>query len=233
MRTAAIQEVRLPEVLEGRAAVSAHGGQTVLLVDPYPLLHDALGARLATAGIEVVGTANTTAEALTLAERNPPDAILLDIELPGDTEGRIGCIRKLAQRTRAKIIVLTGEPAQVDEAFEAGASAYLLKTRTTQEIVDLVVAVINGSQLDRVQPEPRLHVEPAPLRPLLTRRETEILRLVSEGHTNEQMAAQLWVTQQTVKFHLSNIYRKLGVTNRTQASRWAQVHRITSSSSAG
>jgi DNA-binding CsgD family transcriptional regulator len=58
----------------------------------------------------------------------------------------------------------------------------------------------------------------------LTRRELEILRLVAEGHSNSQMARMLWVTEQTVKFHLSNIYRKLEVANRTEASRWAQVH---------
>ena len=61
---------------------------------------------------------------------------------------------------------------------------------------------------------------------ILTRRELEILRLVAEGHTNAQMAQMLWVTEQTVKFHLSNIYRKLDVANRTEASRWAQRHGV-------
>ena len=58
----------------------------------------------------------------------------------------------------------------------------------------------------------------------LTRREHEILKLVAEGYSNSQLAKMLWVTEQTVKFHLSNIYRKLDVANRTEASRWAQVH---------
>ena len=58
----------------------------------------------------------------------------------------------------------------------------------------------------------------------LTRRELEILKLVAEGHSNANLARMLWVTEQTVKFHLSNVYRKLEVTNRTEASRWAQVH---------
>jgi DNA-binding CsgD family transcriptional regulator len=60
--------------------------------------------------------------------------------------------------------------------------------------------------------------------PGLPRRELEILRLVAEGHSNAQLARMLWVTEQTIKFHLSNIYRKLDVANRTEASRWAQVH---------
>ena len=60
----------------------------------------------------------------------------------------------------------------------------------------------------------------------LTRRELEILQLVAEGHSNSQLAKMLWVTEQTIKFHLSNIYRKLDVSNRTEASRWAQLHGI-------
>ena len=60
--------------------------------------------------------------------------------------------------------------------------------------------------------------------PELTRRELEILQLVAEGHSNARLAKMLWVTEQTVKFHLSNIYRKLDVANRTEASRWAQLH---------
>src|SRR5207237_3705041 len=71
-----------------------------------------------------------------------------------------------------------------------------------------------------------LGAEPSdePAMPELTRRELEILRLVAEGHSNGELAKMLWVTEQTVKFHLSNIYRKLGVANRTEASRWAHLH---------
>jgi DNA-binding CsgD family transcriptional regulator len=68
------------------------------------------------------------------------------------------------------------------------------------------------------QPDPKLNE--------LTRRELEILRLVAEGLTNAQLARMLWLSEQTVKFHLSNVYRKLGVANRTEASRWAQVHGV-------
>jgi DNA-binding CsgD family transcriptional regulator len=68
--------------------------------------------------------------------------------------------------------------------------------------------------------------------PELTRRELEILQLVAEGHSNSQLAKMLWVTEQTVKFHLSNIYRKLDVANRTEASRWAQLHGLLPAASA-
>ena len=70
-------------------------------------------------------------------------------------------------------------------------------------------------------PEP---AEKGPVDAGLTRREVEILQLVAEGYSNAQLAKMLWVTEQTVKFHLSNIYRKLGVANRTEASRWAQLN---------
>jgi DNA-binding CsgD family transcriptional regulator len=66
--------------------------------------------------------------------------------------------------------------------------------------------------------------------PDLTRRELEILQLVAEGHSNTQLAKMLWVTEQTVKFHLSNVYRKLDVANRTEASRWAQLHGLLTAS---
>jgi DNA-binding CsgD family transcriptional regulator len=68
--------------------------------------------------------------------------------------------------------------------------------------------------------------------PWLTKREREILALVAEGHSNAQLAKMLWVTEQTVKFHLSNIYRKLDVSNRTEASRWAQLHGLLSHTTA-
>ena len=87
------------------------------------------------------------------------------------------------------------------------------------------------------RPAPVAPAEPAeralpPDAPRLTRRELEILRLAADGHSNAQLARMLWVTEQTVKFHLSNIYRKLDVSNRTEASRWAQRHGLLESSPA-
>jgi DNA-binding NarL/FixJ family response regulator len=118
------------------------------------------------------------------------------------------------------------EDAQrIDAAFTAGASVYCGKRAAPDDLASAIrqafeqsiyyawtgtgPAAATGDQQDLVG---------------LTRREREILTLVAEGHSNAQLAKMLWVTEQTVKFHLSNIYRKLDVSNRTEASRWAQLH---------
>ena len=126
-----------------------------------------------------------------------------------------------------KIIVLStsSDPVGIQAAFSAGAVAFVVKKAHPD---DLAVAVrqayehsiylpgfVAGNGHDPTEAHRRRG---------LTRRELEILRLVAEGHSNAELARMLWVTEQTVKFHLSNIYRKLNVSNRTEASRWAQVH---------
>jgi DNA-binding CsgD family transcriptional regulator len=93
--------------------------------------------------------------------------------------------------------------------------AYSSPARVNGNVAEIGVVSVNGDA-----PHPTAPGE----RHGLTRRELEILRLVSEGHSNAELARQLWVTEQTIKFHLSNIYRKLDVANRTEASRWAQLN---------
>jgi DNA-binding NarL/FixJ family response regulator len=138
----------------------------------------------------------------------------------------------LIERARAavpelRLIVLSmhGEPETIDAAFASGATAYVVKTASPDDLASAVRQTFSHSVYLPGRPQA---AAPPPkavdAEPELTRRELEILRLVAEGHSNAQLAKMLWVTEQTVKFHLSNIYRKLGVANRTEASRWAQVH---------
>ena len=123
------------------------------------------------------------------------------------------------------------DPAHIDAALAAGAAAYIVKTAHPDDVASAVRQAFDHSVYLPGGPlavgEP-LAPEAQPARAArpggLTRRELEILRLVAEGHSNSQLARMLWVTEQTVKFHLSNVYRKLGVANRTEASRWAQVN---------
>jgi DNA-binding NarL/FixJ family response regulator len=116
----------------------------------------------------------------------------------------------------------------IDSALAAGAAAYVVKTAHPEDLASAIRQAFSHSVYLAGRPAvaPIPVPEPAPVddSPGLTRRELEILRLVAEGHSNAQLARMLWVTEQTVKFHLSNIYRKLDVANRTEASRWAQVH---------
>lgn len=129
---------------------------------------------------------------------------------------------------RLKIIVLSGleDPRRVDAAFAAGANSYVLKTARSEDLGIAVRQLFSHSVYFATDRSEMAHVPVNPPHDAanLTRRGLEILRLVAEGHTNAQLAKMLWVTEQTVKFHLSNIYRKLGVGNRTEASRWAQLH---------
>jgi DNA-binding NarL/FixJ family response regulator len=132
-----------------------------------------------------------------------------------------------------KVIVLSmyEDRALVEAAFAAGAFAYVLKSADPDDLRAAIrqafePSVFFAPELADNEAEP---AESPPVDPGLTRREIEILRLVAEGYSNAQLAKMLWVTEQTVKFHLSNIYRKLDVANRTEASRWAQVHGLLAS----
>ena len=115
----------------------------------------------------------------------------------------------------------------IDAAFEAGASAYILKT-TDPDCVTTAIQQAFEPSIYLARPRETRSATATATRvvPQLTRRELEILRLVSEGRSNRQVGQVLWVTDQTVKFHLANIYRKLGVGSRYDAARWAQEHGV-------
>ena len=199
----------------------------VVLLDPYRLLLDALDERLGSAGIRVVGKATTAEDALVLVEQRRPRAVVMELDLPPrGVEDGIECLRQLGQRLPGvKPIVFSGldDPQYLDAALDAGAAAYVLKTAPSDDVAMTVREVLeNPFHLVRG------HIGSARSKPenRLTPRELEILRLLAQGNTNEALAKRLWLSAQTVKFHLTNIYRKLGVTSRTQASRWAQLHEV-------
>jgi DNA-binding NarL/FixJ family response regulator len=140
----------------------------------------------------------------------------------------IGRARALAPGLKVVVFTADGDPDRVEASLRAGADAYVLETADAQDLLCALRQVFSQSiflpaagSVARLAPVVR--VVPAHG---LTRRELEILRLVAEGHSNAQLARMLWVTEQTVKFHLSNIYRKLAVGNRTEAARWAQVNGV-------
>jgi len=132
---------------------------------------------------------------------------------------------------KAIVLSMYEERALVEAAFAAGAFAYVLKSADPDDLRAAIRQAFEPSVYfapelvsNGAEPDERPSVDAG-----LTRREIEILQLVAEGYSNAQLARMLWVTEQTVKFHLSNIYRKLGVANRTEASRWAQVHGLLAS----
>jgi NarL family two-component system response regulator LiaR len=192
---------------------------------------DAVEQVLRKISIDVVGKTISTADALTLVEEHHPDLLVTEL---GDSNGDLSGLA-LIERARAAVpslrpVVLSmHQDAQlIDAALTAGASAYVVKTAHSEDLASAVRQTFSHSvYLAEQRAETSAFVGVAatlPEEPGLTRRELEILRLVAEGHSNAQLARMLWVTEQTVKFHLSNIYRKLDVANRTEASRWAQRH---------
>jgi DNA-binding NarL/FixJ family response regulator len=214
---------------------------TAVLLDPHPLWLEAVQSVLASLDIAVAGKATTAEEALEMIERHEPDIFLVETGLTGSVSGS-SVVRAARQRVSSlRVIALAGsaDPADIDAAFDAGALAYVVKTARPEDVAATIRQAFDHSIfLARVKavgvsptPEPERAVEDDE-GAALTRREREILALVAEGHSNRELARMLWVTEQTVKFHLSNIYRKLDVSNRTEASRWAHKHRLLSTAEA-
>jgi len=202
--------------------------RTAVLLDPYPLWLDAVEHVLSRNGVVVVGRTTDPTRALALVEELAPDVLVAE---PGP-DG-LGAVREACDRAPAlKAIVLSAsnDPEQIQAAFRAGAVAYVMKTAQPD---DVGIAVRQAFEHSVFVPTPGAvsvasnGISSSAAKDAvaaLTKRELEILQLVAEGHSNSQLARILWVTEQTVKFHLSNIYRKLDVANRTEASRWAQLH---------
>jgi DNA-binding NarL/FixJ family response regulator len=196
-------------------------------LDPHPLCHSAIAGLLGRFDIEVVGTTTSPTAAVALLQEHKPDLLVAELDLPeGRDEGLSVLSLGRASDPRLTVIVLssTDEPALIDAAFAKGASAYVLKTSDPDVIA---TAVRQAFEPSLYFARPKQPVEAAVVEvaaPKLTRRELEILTLVSEGRSNRQVAELLWVTDQTVKFHLANVYRKLGVRSRFDAARWAFEH---------
>ena len=187
----------------------------------------ALSTLLGRIDIDLVGAATSASTAKTLLQEHRPSLLVLDVDLP---EGRDEALRLIAagriERSDLTVIVLSGTDDRgiIEAAIDRGAAAYVLKSTDTDAIATAIRQVFEPS-VYLARPKERAHAAttetPEVLRKL-TRRELEILQLVSGGRSNRQVAQILWVADQTVKFHLANVYRKLGVRNRFEAARWAR-----------
>ena len=209
------------------------GAQRAVLLDQFPLWLDAVESAVTKLGIEVVGKTTSPDEALDLVEQHEAQVLVAEITTGGGPLQGLACVGRARSRLPdLKVVVLSrlDDPRYMRAAFAVGADAYVLKTASPEDVALAVrqafTRAIFFPQRDLAEAQPAAPPQPRPVReiaPTLTRREVEILRLVAEGHSNGELGRMLWVTEQTVKFHLSNIYRKLGVANRTEASRWAHL----------
>ena len=193
----------------------------VLVADDHRLMLEGIrGALESVEDIEVVGEAHTGSQVLPLVGRTNPDIVLLDIRMP-DMNG-LACLDAIRQKyPKVKVVMLSafGDPDHINSAFKRGATAYIVKTVNP---VDLPSALRQAFEATVFQ---GVHVfsggEDTGDKIGLTERELAMLKALARGLSNGAISREFWVTEQTVKFHLSNIYRKLGVANRTEAARFA------------
>jgi DNA-binding NarL/FixJ family response regulator len=196
----------------------------VLIADDHPLMLQAIRRVLeASEDIAVVGEARSGEEVLALVERRKPDLVLLDLRMPGlDGLECVAEIRRNWPDIKTVVISASHDRASIDSALLAGASAYILKSVSPIDIPSVLRQASAGAVYHVPSvPGPRHGEQATAAGPDLTPRETTILMAVASGSTTKAIGQDLWLSEHTVKFHLTNIYRKLGVSNRSAAVRYA------------
>jgi DNA-binding NarL/FixJ family response regulator len=221
----------LPEA--GTAADLISGAGTaperirVLIADDHPLMIAGIRRTIVHFDdIEIVGEARSGPELLQLVERRRPSVVLMDLRMPG-VDG-VECIEQIRQAyPDVKVVVLSAcdDRPTIDGALRAGADAYVVKSAETVDIAAVLRQTSSGTIFHAAScpagtPEERQRSE----LPALTERERTVLAAVASGRTTAAISRELWVSEHTVKFHLTNIYRKLGVSNRASAVRYAIEH---------
>jgi DNA-binding NarL/FixJ family response regulator len=194
----------------------------VVIADDHGLMVEGTKQALEKAGgFEVVGVASNGAQVLPLVRRLVPDLVLLDLRMPKmDGLTCLGKIRKDFPDMKVAILSMSQEPDSIQTALRRGANAYIVKTINPDDLAAALRQAVEGTVFTAVgvSEDP---AQQAAREKGLTERELVIVRAVARGLSNEAIAKELWVAEQTVKFHLTNIYRKLNVSNRTEAARYA------------
>jgi DNA-binding NarL/FixJ family response regulator len=204
----------------------------VLIADDHPLLLQAIRRTLENSeGIEVVGEARSGEELLAMVGRRKPHLVLLDLRMPGlDGLECIAEIKRSWPEIKTVAISACEDRTSIDAALLAGASAYVVKTVSPMDIPSVLRQAAAGAVYHTPSAVPaRGAVQTAASGPCLTPRETAILQAIAGGLTTKAISHDLWLSEHTVKFHLTNIYRKLGVSNRSAAVRYAFENDMASS----
>jgi DNA-binding NarL/FixJ family response regulator len=205
----------------------------VLLADDHRLVLEAVQHALEKDdGFQIVATTHSGAEVADLVARHRPDIVVMDLRMPGvDGLQALDQIRARDAKTKVVILSASERPEEIQSALARGADGFILKSVNPVDLPAALRQVHEGTVF-----HPGLGGAGAPPSPAdaagLTDREVTIVRALARGLSNREIGQELWITEQTVKFHLRNVYRKLDVTNRTGAVRWAHEHGLGSSDEA-
>jgi DNA-binding NarL/FixJ family response regulator len=186
-------------------------------LDPHPIVHATMGQLLSRLGVSLTTATTSTRTALRAIGLQHPDLFVIDPALPdGEPMGGLECIRSARQADPGVTVFAL---SAVDDAvwrravLAAGAVAFVPKSAPIVSIEEAITDALEQARCGE-----------GPLRSRLTPREQEILALVAENRTNTEVAQVLWLSRETVKFHLANVYTKLDVSSRSAAARWARRH---------
>jgi DNA-binding NarL/FixJ family response regulator len=196
-----------------------------MLADDHRMLREGLRRSMTDQGFDVVGEARDGEEAVRLAEELQPEVILMDVTMP-EMDGVEACRQVRSEFPDVRVVMLTMHADQevLASAIRAGASGYLVKDCSTEEIASAVRMAVSGetvlspqlaaSMLNEVR---KLDEKADDESRVITRREEEVLQLIADGCSTPEVAEQLFISQKTVKNHLASIYQKLDARDRTQA----------------
>lgn len=200
----------------------------LMLADDHRMLREGLRRSMTDAGFDVIGEAGDGVEAVRLALQLSPDVILMDVTMP-NCDGVEACRQVIDSGVGSRVVMLTMHADQevLADAIRAGAAGYLTKDCSTREIAEAVRMAAEGdtvlspqlarSMLDEVRKlDSHAEVDPSQER-VVSKREEEVLQLIADGCSTPEVAAQLYISQKTVKNHLASIYQKLDARDRTQA----------------
>jgi DNA-binding NarL/FixJ family response regulator len=202
----------------------------VLVADDHPLMLAALRRLLdESADFEIVAEVSVGSHVVPAVNETRPDVVLLDVRMP-ELDG-ITCLQRLRkQDPELAVVILSSysDDEQIEAARAAGARGYVVKTVEPIDLPTVIKSALDEGTF-RVwgTPEPA-RSEPSAT-PLLSEREAAVLEAVARGLSNREIGQLLWISEQTVKFHLRNVYRKLGVSSRTEAARYAYRSGLASS----
>jgi len=203
----------------------------LVIAEDHPVVREGLERLLASEDdIEIVGTASDGAEAVALVDEVECDVVLMDLSMPV-LDGIEATRQILATHVEdVRVVVLTSLSArdEIMAALDAGASGYLLKDAEPQELLAGVRAAARGDAplAPRAAREVLSARAEERTQPELSARETEVLELVARGFPNKRIARELQISEKTVKAHLTQVFQRIGVTDRTQAALWAKDHGV-------